>query len=74
MNTSFSESCNEGQYLDPTTGCQDCSENEWSAGGTIDTCTRCPDGKEVAAGAGGSEADCTWSKSDFIIITQLMDE
>ena len=58
------EPCKAGQYLDQTTGCQNCPEDQWSAADNkLTTCTACPSGKGVASGSGTSESACTWSKS-----------
>ena len=52
-----------GQFVNQTTGCQNCSEHHWSAAGNLAaTCTACPTGKGVASGSGTKESDCTWSK------------
>ena len=59
----LTEPCAAGQYLDQSTGCQDCSADHWSAeGNTESSCTACPPGKGVAAGSGTQENDCTWSE------------
>ena len=59
----LAEPCAAGQYLDQSTGCQDCSADHWSAvGNTESSCTACPPGKGVAAGSGTQESDCTWSE------------
>ena len=52
-----------GQYLDQSTGCQNCPADHWSAAGnTAATCTACPSGKGVASGSGTQASDCSWSK------------
>ena len=60
--TIFTEPCEAGKRLDPSTGCQDCPADHWSAAANIaNTCAACPAGKEVGAGLGKQESDCTWS-------------
>ena len=57
------EPCIAGQYLDPTTGCQNCPADHWSAADNkLAECTACPSGKGVDSGSGTSESACTWSK------------
>ena len=60
----FAEPCAAaGQYLDQSTGCQNCPADQWiAAGNTKATCTTCPSGKGVASGLGTQANDCTWSK------------
>ena len=58
VNPSISESCANGKYLDPATGCEECPSNHWSSGGTVSACTPCPAGEEVLAGMGTKEDDC----------------
>lgn len=55
------KACSKGQYLDQTTGCQNCPKNQWSAGGIVTSCTNCPANKGVAEGAGTSQDSCTWN-------------
>ena len=57
------ELCVAGQYLNQTTGCENCPADQWSAAdNTAATCTECPSGKGVDSGSGISEIACTWSK------------
>ncbi|XP_063683794.1 major surface-labeled trophozoite antigen 417-like isoform X4 [Bolinopsis microptera] len=53
--------CAGGQYLEQSSGCQNCLADHWSpVGSKSPTCSNCPADKEVAAGQGKLESDCTW--------------
>jgi len=65
------KSCNKGQYLDQTKGCQNCPKDQWSDGGTVSSCTNCPTNKGVAVGAGTSQDSCTWNPCEA---GQLLDQ
>ena len=59
----LAEPCKAGQFLNPSTGCQSCPEDNYSAAGNeAAVCTKCPEGKGVASGEGTQESDCKLSE------------
>ena len=69
----FTETCDAGQFFDPTKGCLPCPKDQYSAAGNkVAHCKECPAGKGVESGKGSKESDCQWSEFIFMCFPRFL--